>query len=73
MGSVALTHHEWIKARRFGDDYWLYIVVNCKTEPQLYLLQNPAAVLRPEEELEVVRYIVRTEVWQRHARVVKAD
>jgi hypothetical protein len=73
IGSVALTRNEWIKARRFGADYWLYIVVNCKTEPQLYVLQNPAAVLRPEEELEVVRYIVRAEAWQRYARVVEVD
>jgi superfamily II DNA or RNA helicase len=70
VGSVALTRNEWIKAQRFGDDYWLYIVVDCKTEPRLYVLQNPAAVLRPEEELEVVRYIVRVEAWQRHARAV---
>ena len=70
VGSVALTRNEWIKAQRFGDDYWLYIVVNCKTEPQLYVLQNPAAVLRPEEELEVVRHIVRAEAWQRYAQLV---
>jgi superfamily II DNA or RNA helicase len=70
VGSVALTCNEWIKAGRFGADYWLYIVVNCKTEPQLYVLQNPAAVLRPEEELEVVRYIVRVEAWQRYATPV---
>jgi hypothetical protein len=45
-------------------------VVNCKTEPQLYVLQNPAAVLRPEEELEMVRYIVQAEAWQRYAQLV---
>jgi hypothetical protein len=43
-------------------------VVNCRTEPQLYVLNNPVAVLRPEEELEVVRYIVRAEAWQRYAQ-----
>ncbi len=48
VGSVALTRNEWIKAQRFGADYWLYIVVNCKTEPQLYVLENPVAALRPE-------------------------
>lgn len=70
VGSVALTRNEWIKAQRFGADYWLYIVVNCKTEPQLYVLQDPAAVLQPEEELEVVRYIVRAEAWQLYAKAV---
>ena len=38
------------------------------TSALLCLIQNPAAVLRPEEELEVVRYPVRTEAWQRHAQ-----
>jgi len=71
VGSVALTRNEWIKAGRFGDDYWLYIVADCKAEPQLYVLQNPAAVLRPEEELEVVRYIVRAEAWKRYAEPVE--
>jgi hypothetical protein len=68
VGGVALTRNEWIKAGRFGADYWLYVVVDCKTEPRLYLLHDPAAVLRPDEELEVVRYIVRVEAWQRYAQ-----
>jgi hypothetical protein len=45
------------------------VVVNCKTKPRLYVLQNLAAVLQPEEELEVVRYIVRAEAWQRYAQL----
>ena len=24
------------------DDYWLYVVFNCATEPQVYPIQNPA-------------------------------
>jgi hypothetical protein len=71
VGSVALTRNKWIKAQRFRADYRLYIAVGCKTEPQLNALQNPAAVLRLEEELEVVRYIVRAEAWQRYAQPVK--
>jgi superfamily II DNA or RNA helicase len=71
VGGVALTRNEWIKAQRFGADYWLYIVVDCRTEPRLYLLHKPAAVLRPEEELEVVRYIVRAEAWQRYAQMAE--
>jgi len=72
VSSVALTRNEWIKAQRFGADYWLYIVVNYKSEPQLYVLQDPAAVLQPEEELEVVRYIVRAGAWQKYAHQVRA-
>ena len=68
---MALTRNEWIKAGRFGADYWLYIVVTCRAELQLYVLQDPAAVLCPEEELEVVRYIVRAEAWQRYATPIE--
>jgi hypothetical protein len=44
-------------AHRLGNEYWLYIVVKAK-EPELYTIQNPAEKLKPEEEVEVVRYIV---------------
>ena len=68
VGAVALTPNEWIKAQRFGRDYWLYVVVNCKTEPELYLIQDPAAKLSPKEEMSVVRYMVGTEDWKRAAQ-----
>ncbi|NLE58439.1 MAG: DUF3883 domain-containing protein [Planctomycetes bacterium] len=63
-GGVALTPNEWIKAQRFGKDYWLYIVVNCKTNPQLHLIQDPASKLSPKEEVSVVRYMVGMNDWQ---------
>ena len=67
VGGVALTPNEWIKAQRFGKDYWLYVVVNCKTRPELYLIQDPAAKLNPKEEMSVVRYMVGTEDWKKAA------
>jgi len=57
-GAIALTQNEWFKARRFKDDYYLYAVMNAATEPQLYIVQNPAENLEPEEKVEVVRYVV---------------
>jgi superfamily II DNA or RNA helicase len=56
-GKIALTPNEWLMAHRLGNEYWLYVVVNPKT-PELYTIQNPAEKLKPEEEVEVVRYIV---------------
>jgi SNF2 family DNA or RNA helicase len=56
-GSVALTQNEWFKARRFQDEYYLYAVLNTATNPALYMIQNPADVLKPEEQVEV-RYLV---------------
>ncbi|MDY6865120.1 MAG: helicase-related protein [Halobacteriota archaeon] len=57
-GGVALTQNEWFKARRFKDDYYLYVVMNAAEEPRLYIISNPAENLEPEEKVEVVRYVV---------------
>src|SRR5947207_4295973 len=47
-----------IKARRFGEQYWLYVVVNCKGKPELHLVQNPASKPVPREAVSAVRYAV---------------
>ena len=61
IGPVALTQNEWFKARRFGEDYYLYIVLNAATQkPDLYIIQNPAARLKPDEVVEV-RYRVEVD------------
>ena len=60
VGSVALTQNEWFKAHRFGDQYYLYVVLNAATNPELYIIQNPAARIQPEEKVEV-RYRVSVE------------
>ncbi|MEJ5310782.1 MAG: helicase-related protein [Anaerolineae bacterium] len=58
VGRVALTQNEWFTAQRLGDDYYLYAVMNAAgDQPDLYIVQNPAARLHPEEQHEV-RYWV---------------
>lgn len=57
QGSVSLTQNEWFKARRFGQDYFLYVVLDAVTEPELYIVRNPAFELQPDEKVEV-RYLV---------------
>ena len=57
MGPVALTQNEWFKAKRFQDEFYLYAVLNVSKTPMLYRVQNPAALLKPEEQVEV-RYLV---------------
>lgn len=61
-GAIALTPNEWVMANRLGDDYWLYVVEQATVSPQLYLIQNPAACLKPDEQVEIVRYVVKN--WQ---------
>ncbi len=65
-GAIALTPNEWLLANRLGDEYWLYIVEQAATAPVLYTLQNPAAHLKPEEVVEIVRYVVKD--WRNVAR-----
>ena len=67
VGGVALTPNEWIQAQRFGDQYWLDVVVHCKTKPELNVIQNPTAKLVPREEVRVVRYVVAQGEWRKAA------
>ena len=66
-GSVALTPNEWLMAQRLKDEYWLYIVINASSNPELYLIQNPASKLSPDKEIDIVRYIVKN--WKEKAEV----
>lgn len=60
-GDVALTQNEWFKAKRFKNDYYLYAVMNAASNPSLYIIQNPAEMLNPDQKVEVVRYIVKVD------------
>ncbi|GIV64048.1 MAG: helicase [Bellilinea sp.] len=67
VGQVALTKNEWFTAHRLGQDYYLYVVMNAASEhADLYVVQNPAACLQPEEHHEV-RYLISAESIQRFA------
>jgi superfamily II DNA or RNA helicase len=64
-GDVALTVNEWLKAKRFKENYWLYIVCNAITNPTLYIINNPAENLKVQDKVEVVRFIVPLEEWKK--------
>jgi len=64
-GDVALTVNEWLKAKRFKENYWLYIVCNAITSPTLYIINNPAENLKVQDKVEVVRFIVPLEEWKK--------
>lgn len=57
LGPVVLTQNEWFKAERFGDSYFLYVVLNCRSAPVLYCIQNPTKSLKADEQFEV-RYLI---------------
>ncbi|RLE44576.1 helicase, partial [Candidatus Woesearchaeota archaeon] len=58
-GKIALNPNEWLMAHRLKNEYWLYVVVNVATQPELYTIQNPSDKLKPEEIVEIFRYIVK--------------
>ena len=58
VGSIAMTPNEWFKALRFGNDYYLYVVFNASTEPDLKIVPNPAENLNAREKAEIVRYLI---------------
>ncbi|MFB2623984.1 helicase-related protein [Methanothermobacter marburgensis] len=58
--NVELTQNEWLKAQRFRENYWLYVVYNAGTDPELTVIQDPYSNLEPLRR-EEVRYIVPAE------------
>jgi hypothetical protein len=42
LGEVALTTNEYKTAERLKTDYWLYVVFNCSSKPEIRIVQNPA-------------------------------
>lgn len=42
VGEVALSANEYKTAQRLGADYWLYVVYDCATTPELHAIRDPA-------------------------------
>lgn len=42
VGEVALTTNEYKTAERLKNDYWLYVVFNCATTPEIKIIREPA-------------------------------
>lgn len=42
IGEVPLSSNEYKTAERLKKDYWLYVVFNCATTPEVHLVQDPA-------------------------------
>ena len=42
LGEVALTTNEYKTAERLKTDYWLYVVFNCASKPDIRVVQDPA-------------------------------
>jgi len=44
VGEIALTSNEYRTAERLKNDYWLYVVFNCASKPEIHTVQDPASL-----------------------------
>lgn len=63
-GSVMLSENEMNRLAQLGDTAWLYIVMNCKSGPELYRIQNPAKALKFELKTKGVQYFLPMAEWE---------
>ncbi|MDQ3918874.1 MAG: DUF3883 domain-containing protein, partial [Acidobacteriota bacterium] len=63
-GSVMLSENEMNRLAQLGDSAWLYIVMNCKSKPELYRLQNPANTLKFEQKSKGIQFFLPMQEWK---------
>lgn len=63
-GSVMLSENEMNRLAQLGDSAWLYIVTNCKSQPELYHIQNPANTLRFEQKSKGIQFFLPMQEWR---------
>lgn len=63
-GGVMLSENEMHRLTQLGDTAWLYIVVNCATDPTLYRIHDPGNCLQAVEKSKGVQYFVPLEEWK---------
>ncbi len=66
-GSVMLSENEMNRLAQLGDAAWLYIVMNCKSQPEIYRLQNPAKALKFQLKTKGIQYFLPMEEWRSRA------
>lgn len=66
-GSVMLSENEMNRLAQLGDAAWLYIVTHCKSQPELYRVQNPAKVLAFELKSKGIQYFLPMAAWKNKA------
>jgi hypothetical protein len=74
VGRVELTWSEYSKSIELGDDYWLYVVLDCLSPaPRLYRVQHPAKSLSGAIHPELdVRFTIEPEPVIEAAEVTRA-
>jgi len=60
-GGVMLSENEIYRLAQLGNTAWLYIVLNCKSQPKLFRINNPANVMKFEQKSKGIQYYLAEE------------
>jgi superfamily II DNA or RNA helicase len=63
-GGVMISENEYNRLSQLGDNAWLYIVINCRSTPELFRIQNPGKLLRFEVKSKGVQYFLPEKEWK---------
>ena len=63
---VMLSSNEMFRLAQLGKRAWLYIVSDCKSQPKLKTINDPANVLQFEKLIKGVQFFLPKEQWQAH-------
>lgn len=67
-GNIRISANEWKKAKRFSENYWLYIVTDAGTgKPKLTRIWNPGERFGVDEDIYATGYLIPLESWSRAA------
>ena len=61
---VMLSENEVNRLKQLGKKAWLYIVVNCKTQPVLYAFNDPINNMTFDKQIKGVQFYLPLEEWQ---------
>lgn len=63
-GSVMVSENEMNRLAQLGEAAWLYIVLNCKSSPELFRIQDPAKALNFQLKTKGIQYFLPMEEWK---------
>lgn len=63
-GNIMVSENEFNRLSQLGDSAWLYIVTHCKSNPELFRIQNPAKNLRFDLKSKGIQYLLAMDEWK---------
>jgi len=67
-GGVMLSENEMYRMNQLGESAWLYLVMNCKSKPELFRIQNPVKNLNFEEKSKGIQFFLPLDEWKKNIK-----